>query len=271
MARSEKALGPLQAAFAQARARGECALVGYAMAGDPDLAASLEVFCAMVEGGADVLELGVAFSDPIADGPVIQAASERALKAGATLPRVLTELVPALRKRCPHTPLVIMTYANVVLAYGEQRFAETAAAAGVSGAILPDLPPEESGAVRDLFDRAGLDLVPLCAPTTPPARAQGIAREARGFLYCVSVAGVTGMRAELPPELRGRLDLVRAASRVPVVAGFGISTAEQAASLAAHADGVVVGSAIVRAAHAGGPAAARQVCAELKRGLRRAP
>ena len=245
----------LEVAFARARARGECALVGYAMAGDPDLARSLEVFCAMVDGGADVLEVGVAFSDPIADGPVIQAASERALQAGATLQRVLQELIPALRRRCPTTPLVIMTYTNVVLALGEQRYAQVAARAGVSGTVLPDLPPEESASLREAFDAAGLALVPLCAPTTPPPRAQAIARSARGFVYCVSVAGVTGMRAELPPELIGRLALVRSASSVPVVAGFGISTAQQARSLAPHADGVVVGSALVRAAHAGGPAA----------------
>jgi tryptophan synthase alpha chain len=263
------ARGELEAAFARARARGECALVGYAMAGDPDLARSLDVFTAMVEGGVDVLEVGVAFSDPIADGPVIQAASERALRAGATLPRVLEELVPELRRRCPQTPLVVMTYANVVMALGEQRYAQWAVAAGVSGTILPDLPPEESAELRATFDAAGMDLIPLCAPTTPDARAEGIAREARGFVYCVSVAGVTGMRTELPPELGGRLDLVRRAARVPVVAGFGISTAEQARTLAAHADGVVVGSALVRAAHADGPAAVRQVCADLKRGLRR--
>ena len=259
----------LETAFAQAKARGECALVGYAMAGDPDLAGSLEVFCAMAEGGADVLEVGVAFSDPIADGPVIQAASERALKAGATLRRVLEELIPALRRRCPTTPLVIMTYANVVMALGEQAYARAAVAAGVSGTILPDLPPEESAGMREAFDAAGLALIPLCAPTTPSARAEAIARSARGFVYCVSVAGVTGMRAELPPELGSRLALVRAAAPVPVVAGFGISTAEQARSLARSADGVVVGSAIVRAAHAGGPAEVRQLCAQLKDALRR--
>lgn len=263
------AQGELEAAFARAKAKGECALVGYAMAGDPDLARSLEVFCAMVEGGADVLEVGVAFSDPIADGPVIQAASERALAAGATLPRVLHELVPALRRRCPTTPLVIMTYANVVMALGEQAYARAAVAAGVSGTILPDLPPEESAGVREAFDAEGLALIPLCAPTTPPARAEHIARSARGFVYCVAVSGVTGMRAELPAALSGRLDLVRGVAPVPVVAGFGISTAEQARTLASHADGVVVGSALVRAAHADGPAAVRQLCAELKRGLRR--
>jgi tryptophan synthase alpha chain len=256
-------------AFARAKARGEGALVAYAMAGDPDLARSVDVFAACVEGGADVLEIGVAFSDPIADGPVIQAASERALKAGSTLKRVLDEVVPAVRARCPQTPLVVMTYVNVIMAMGEERYAKLARERGVSGTILPDLPPEESASIRAAFDKEGLALIPLCAPTTPPARAETIAKDGRGFVYCVSVAGVTGMRSELPSNLSERLELVRRSSPVPVVAGFGISTAEQARVVGAHADGVVVGSAIVRAAQADGPAAARQVCAEIKRGLKR--
>ena len=261
--------GEIAQAFARAKERGEGALVAYAMARDPDLPRSVDVFAACVEGGADVLEIGVAFSDPIADGPVIQGASERALKAGSTLVRVLDEVVPAVRARCPGTPLVVMTYVNVVMALGEERYARLARERGVCGTILPDLPPEESEGVRAAFDREGLALIPLCAPTTPPARAERIARDARGFVYCVSVAGVTGMRSELPPNLSERLELVRRVSPVPVVAGFGISTAEHARVVGAHADGVVVGSAIVRAAQADGPGAARQVCAEIKRGLRR--
>ncbi|RYZ34560.1 MAG: tryptophan synthase subunit alpha, partial [Myxococcaceae bacterium] len=174
-----------------------------------------------------------------------------------------------VRRRCPETPLVIMTYVNVVMAMGEARYAKLARERGISGTILPDLPPEESEALRAAFDAEGIDLIPLCAPTTPPARAEGIAKDARGFVYCVSVAGVTGMRAELPPNLSERLDLVRRAASVPVVAGFGISTGEQAKALVAHADGVVVGSALVRAAHSDGPQAAKQLCAEIKRGLKR--
>ncbi|SEU36717.1 tryptophan synthase subunit alpha [Stigmatella erecta] len=261
--------GEIAAAFAKAKARGEGALVAYAMAGDPDLARSVDVFAAMVEGGADILEIGVAFSDPIADGPVIQAASERALKAGASLKRVLDEVVPEVRKRCPETPLVVMTYINVVMAMGQEKYAKLAREKGISGTILPDLPPEESTGIRAAFDAAGMDLIPLCAPTTPPARAEAIAKDARGFVYCVSVAGVTGMRAELPADLSSRLELVKRASPVPITAGFGISTAEQARAIGAHADGVVVGSALVRAAHADGPSAARQLCAEIKRGLKR--
>ena len=261
--------GEIAEAFARAKARGEGALVAYAMAGDPDLARSVDVFAALVEGGADILEIGVAFSDPIADGPVIQAASERALKAGSTLKRVLDEVVPAVRQRCPQTPLVVMTYVNVVMAMGEERYAKLARERGVSGTILPDLPPEESESIRAAFDQEGMDLIPLCAPTTSPTRAESIAKDARGFVYCVSVAGVTGMRSELPANLSERLELVRRLSPVPVVAGFGISNAEQAQVVGAHADGVVVGSAIVRAAQADGPAAARQVCVEIKRGLKR--
>lgn len=258
----------LKDAFERARQRGEGALVGYAMAGDPDLKRSVDVFAAMVEGGADVLEMGVAFSDPIADGPVIQAASERALKAGATLQRVLDEVVPEVRRRCPETPLVVMTYVNIVMALGEARFAALARERGIAGAILPDLPPEESAELRATFDSAGLDLVPLCAPTTSASRAERIARDARGFLYCVSVAGVTGARLALPPELGERLASLKKVASVPVVAGFGVSSAEQARSLAAHADGVVVGSAIVRAVHEEGSSGARRVCAEIKQGLR---
>ncbi|WP_257448458.1 tryptophan synthase subunit alpha [Archangium lipolyticum] len=261
--------GEIAEAFARAKARGEGTLVAYAMAGDPDLPRSVDVFAACVEGGADILEIGVAFSDPIADGPVIQGASERALKAGSTLKRVLDEVVPAVRARCPQTPLVIMTYVNVVMAMGEERYAKLARERGVSGTILPDLPPEESASLRAAFDKEGLELIPLCAPTTSPARAGSIAKDARGFVYCVSVAGVTGMRSELPANLSERLELVRRLSPVPVVAGFGISSAEQARVVGAHADGVVVGSAIVRAAQADGPAAARQVCADIKRGLKR--
>jgi tryptophan synthase alpha chain len=182
---------------------------------------------------------------------------------------VLDEVVPAVRQRCPETPLVVMTYVNVVMAMGEERYAKLARERGVSGTILPDLPPEESGSIREAFDKEGMELIPLCAPTTSPTRAESIAKDARGFVYCVSVAGVTGMRSELPANLSERLELVRRLSPVPVVAGFGISTAEQAQVVGAHADGVVVGSAIVRAAQADGPAAARQVCAEIKRGLKR--
>ncbi|WNZ60780.1 tryptophan synthase subunit alpha [Myxococcus sp. MxC21-1] len=261
--------GEIAQTFAQAKARGEGVLVTYAMAGDPDLPRSVDVFAALVEGGADVLEIGVAFSDPIADGPVIQGAAERALKAGSTLKRVLDEVVPAVRKRCPQTPLVIMTYVNLIMAMGEARYAKLARERGVSGTILPDLPPEESASLRATFDAEGMDLIPLCAPTTPPARAEAIAKDGRGFVYCVSVSGVTGMRAELPPDLSQRLDLVRKAATVPVVAGFGISTAEQARMLSAHADGVVVGSALVRAAHTEGLEAAKALCADIKRGLRR--
>jgi tryptophan synthase alpha chain len=261
--------GAIADAFARAKARGEGALVAYAMAGDPDLPRSVDVFAACVEGGADILEIGVAFSDPIADGPVIQGASERALKAGSTLRRVLDEVVPAVRERCPQTPLVVMTYVNIIMAMGEERYAKLARERGVSGTILPDLPPEESVGLRQTFAREGVDLISLCAPTTSPKRAESIARDARGFVYCVAVAGVTGMRSQLPADLSERLELVRRVSPVPVVAGFGISSAEQARVVGANADGVVVGSAIVRAAQADGPSAARQVCADIKRGLKR--
>ena len=229
----------------------------------------MDVFAAMVEGGADVLEIGVAFSDPIADGPVIQAASERALKAGATLRRVLDEVVPEVRRRCPETPLVIMTYVNVVMAMGEERYAKLARERGISGTILPDLPPEESAGLRAAFDEEGVDLIPLCAPTTPPARAEAIAKDARGFVYCVSVAGVTGMRAELPPDLSERLDLVRAprpcrwwrASASPPRSRPGRWWPTRTAWWWA--------ARWCAPRTRTGPAAAKQLCADIKRGLKR--
>ncbi len=223
----------------------------------------------MVEGGADVLEVGVAFSDPIADGPVIQAASERALKAGATLKRVLRR---GGARGAPALPPDAAGHHDVrQRGDGDGRGALREAGRGSRRVGHHPAGPASRGEreLREAFDAAGVDLIPLCAPTTPPARAESIAKDARGFVYCVSVAGVTGMRAELPADLSERLELVRRRSPVPVVAGFGISTAEQAQVVAAHADGVVVGSAIVRAAQADGPAAARQVCAEIKRGLKR--
>jgi tryptophan synthase alpha chain len=242
--------------------RGRTALVCYAMGGDPTLAATQELLRAIDGEGADVIEIGLPFSDPIADGPTLQAAATRALRGGTTLPRLL-EAVAGLRLRAP---LVGMGYMNPVESMGGPAFARALAQAGMAGAIVPDLPLEEAGPLRDDLAKAGVDLVPLVAPTTGPARAAAIAQKARGFLYYVSVTGVTGARNELPPDLAARLRELRALSPVPVAVGFGISRPEQAAALRGLTDGVVVGSALVAAHHQGGVRAV----AELVRGLRAA-
>jgi tryptophan synthase alpha chain len=234
----------IAAAFA-AKA-GRAALMPYLMGGFPDLERSTAIGLAYADAGADLVELGVPFSDPLADGPVIHAAGTRALAAGATLHGIL-EVAARLSERLP---VVLMCYANPMFARGAERFAHELAEAGASGLIVPDLPLEESAAVRDACDAAGLALVPLIAPTTPDDRLAAIVRGARGFVYTVSVTGTTGERAAaLDGSLASVLALAKAHSPVPVAVGFGISEpAQAAAAAAAGADGVIVGSRLVRAA-----------------------
>jgi tryptophan synthase alpha chain len=234
----------LDATFARLRANGERALVAYLMAGDPSLAETERLVVEAERRGADVVELGVPFSDPLADGPVIQRAGVRALATGTTLSRVL-EMVATLRGRV-RVPLVLMAYYNPVLAFGLKAFARTAADAGADGVIVPDLPHEESGPLRAEAEPAGLDLIHLVAPTSPPARVKVIARLSRGFIYVVSLTGVTGERRELPKDLDAQLRTLRLVTTKPVCVGFGVSTPEQVAAVGRVADGVVVGSAIVR-------------------------
>lgn len=234
----------LDATFAALRARGARALVPYFTAGDPSLAATATLMLEASRQGADVIELGVPFSDPLADGPVIQRATQRALAAGVTLPRVL-EMVRELRDDLT-TPLVLMIYYNPILAFGLKAFCRTAVEAGVDGVLVIDLPPEEADPLHAEADPLGLDVVHFVAPTTPPARMRTIARASRGFIYLVSLTGITGERASLPPDLTGLLHTLRGVTTKPVCVGFGISTPEQSAMVGAHADGVIVGSAIVR-------------------------
>ena len=242
------------------------ALMPYLMGGYPDVRASIECGLAAVEAGADLLELGIPFSDPLADGPVIHSAATAALEKGVHVHDVLG----VARELGAQVPVVLMVYANPILARGAERFAAEAAEAGAAGLIVPDLPHDEAGAVRDACDAAGLALVPLVAPTTTDERLAEIGRDARGFIYTVSLAGTTGERDEVAPELAGTVERVRAATDVPVAVGFGISTAEQARSVAAVADGVIVGSRIVRAAGEGGAAAVGEIVAELATGLQSA-
>jgi tryptophan synthase alpha chain len=245
----------IRLAFEACRADERAALITYLMAGDPDLSTSGEMALACVEGGADILEIGIPFSDPIADGPTIQLAGERALAAGTDAAGVL-ELVSRVR-RATEVPIALMGYVNPVLAYGERRFLADAARAGADALILPDLPPEEAGEVAAAARDAGVALVFLLAPTSTPDRRRAACAAATGFVYFVSVTGVTGARRELPAELPGLLSAVRAESPVPVVVGFGVSEPEQARELGRLADGVVVGSALVSRIALGGSRKAR--------------
>ena len=239
------------------------ALMPYLMGGHPDLPASRECAAAAASAGADLIELGVPFSDPLADGPVIHAAGTRALKAGVTPQDVLSvcESVAA------ELPVVLMVYANVVLSEGVESYTRRAAAAGAAGIIVPDLPYEESPELRAACEAAGLALVPLVAPTTPSARLAEIGAVARGFIYAVSLTGTTGERSELPPELGAMVERVRSATTAPVAVGFGISTPEQARAVGELADGVIVGSRVVRAAGQGGARAVGELVSELAAAL----
>lgn len=243
-------------AFERARAERRAALVTYLCAGDPSLEATRVLVPTLFAAGADVVELGIPFSDPIADGPTIQAASFRALQSGTTVRKVL-QVVRDLRAAGTTGPIVLMTYLNPLYALGLPAFFESAAAAGVDGVIIPDLPLEECEETAQLAAGAGVDLVLLVAPTTPPERLAQIGKRTRGFLYFVSVAGVTGARVELPSDLAQRLAQAREVSAAPVAVGFGIATPEQIRGLRTHADGVVVGSALVKLAHESGGDPAR--------------
>jgi tryptophan synthase alpha chain len=245
-------LGRIAGAFGRARAEGRPALVTYVMGGDPSASASARLALACAAGGADILELGVPFSDPIADGPTIQRAAERALAAGATVTQVL-EVARAVRRKTD-VPLVLMGYVNPMLALGWERFLDGCVKSGVDGLIVPDLPPEEAAELRQAARIRGMATVFLLAPTSTPARRAAVLAATTGFVYFVSVTGVTGSRAALPSDLGTRLDEVRAQSLCPVVVGFGVSSGAQVRALGSHADGVVVGSAIVaRGAERGSP------------------
>ena len=229
--------------FAELRLRGGSALVPFVTAGDPDFETTAAAVVAMAEAGADVIELGVPFSDPIAEGPVIQRASERALAKGANLRKIL-DLVRQLRSQID-TPLVLMGYANPLFAMGSQSFARAASEAGVDGVIVADLPPEEGSELYGACRDHGIDPILLAAPTTAPARLEFLVRETRGFLYYVSLTGVTGARGELALGIEEAVQGARAFGDVPICVGFGISTPEQAREVCRYADGVVIGSAIV--------------------------
>jgi tryptophan synthase alpha chain len=230
--------------FRRLRQEGRQAFVAFVTAGDPSLDRTVEVALELERGGVDVLELGVPFSDPLADGPVIQRASERALAGGTTLSGVL-DVVRRIRERS-ELPLLLFSYLNPLLRFGLPRLASAAREAGVDGVLVTDLPPEEAEEWLTPARQAGLDTVFLASPTSPEARLRLVAEASRGFVYAVSRTGVTGERTAISDDARPLVAGLRALSRVPVALGFGISTPEQFASAASVADGVVVGSALVR-------------------------
>jgi tryptophan synthase alpha chain len=234
----------IEGAFAAARAEGRAALMPYMMGGFPDQETATAVAAAYADAGADLIELGVPFSDPLADGPTIHAADTAALAAGATLETVL-ETCAAVAGRIP---VALMCYSNMVLAKGVEEFGALVAGAGAAGVIVPDLPLEEQGAIADALESHGLALIPLVAPTTPPERRARICAGAKGFVYLVSTVGVTGEREDLPPELTDLISAAKDEASVPVAVGFGISTPDQAATVGKQADGVIIGTRLVRAA-----------------------
>lgn len=251
------------------RAQGRTALVGYLVAGDPDAESTPALMHALVEGGADVIELGVPFTDPIADGPTIQAACERALRGGLRLKQVF-EIVARFRERDADTPVVLMGYLNPLEALGHEAYAGRAQEAGADGLLVVDLPAEEAAPLRELLASHSLELVALVAPTTQQARMRSICQSVSGFVYYVSIKGVTGGATADRGELRKQVGRVRELTDRPVGIGFGINDAATAATLAAEADAIIIGSAIVkRIAEHGADAAPRLVgfLAEIREAL----
>jgi tryptophan synthase alpha chain len=260
---------PILDAFTRARAEGRTAIIPYVMAGYPDLATSEAIAVALGEAGADLIELGIPFSDPLADGATIQAASQKALDAGMT-PAGALALAGRITMRA-RTPLLLMTYYNPIFSNGLAPFCEAASQAGVAGLIVPDLPPEEADALGAAAEPHGLALVYLVAPTSTDERIARIAHAAeangRGFLYCVSLSGVTGARKQLPAHLADFLARVRARTRLPLAVGFGVSRAEHVAEIGRFADGAVVASALLDAVDAAQPDGRVEAAAAFVRAL----
>ena len=262
-------MSKLDHTFAQLRQRGEKALITYIMAGDPSLRETEQLVMELDQAGADIIELGVPFSDPIADGPVIQQAAERALRSGTSL-RTILPMVARLRART-QIPLVLMAYYNNIHAFGPERFCHEAGQAGVDGLILPDMPPDEAGPLKGPAAAAGLQLIFLLAPTSTAKRRAFVARQSQGFVYYVSLTGITGAKLLNLADVRKNVQKIRKVTSLPVAVGFGVATPEDAAKVAAIADGVIVGSAIVKqiAAHQQKPEMVKHV-ADFVRSLKNA-
>jgi tryptophan synthase alpha chain len=262
--------------FAQCRAENRAALVIFVMAGDPDLATSREILLALPKAGADVIEIGMPFTDPMADGPSIQAAGLRALEAGTTLAKTLT-VVADVRRHDPATPIVLMGYYNPIYVYGVEKFLADAKAAGVDGLIVVDLPPEEDEELCIPALRAGLNFIRLATPTTDDRRLPAVLTHTSGFVYYVSITGITGAAIPDYGKVAMAVERIKHHTNLPVCVGFGVKNAQNAAAIAAHADGVVVGTAIVDAlkaslvdgkATAGTVEAVTRLTAELAAGVR---
>jgi tryptophan synthase alpha chain len=236
--------GRIEKKFAYLRQKQEKALVVYLTAGDPDLETTRRLILSLDKAGVDILEIGVPFSDPTADGPIIQAASQRALRSGVTLSRILA-MIESLRN-VSDIPIVLFGYYNPIFSYGNEQFAITAKKAGVDGILIVDLPPEESRELRQYTDRAGIDFISLIAPTTNDDRIKTISHNATGFLYYISITGVTGTAKPVIENIREDVYRIRRMTALPLVVGFGISTPRQAGEIASLADGIVVGSAFVQ-------------------------
>lgn len=236
-------MGRIDATFERVRREGRIALMPYLAIGYPDLETTVELASTLAEAGADVFELGVPYSDPLADGATVQRATQASLKNGVT-PRICVETAARIRAKVD-IPLVLMSYYNPIARYGEAQFCRDAVAAGVDGLIVPDLPPEEADELREAAGAAGLDLIFLVAPTSTGERLAAVDRVASGFVYCVSLTGVTGARSRLAEGLTEYLDRVRAHTKLPLAVGFGISRPEHVQTIAQHADGAIVASALI--------------------------
>lgn len=237
-------MSKIEEVFKDLRVKGRKAFIPYIMAGDPDLAKTEEVILFFEEVGADIVELGIPFTDPLADGPTIQRASERALKKGITLKKVL-EFVKRIR-RSIKIPIVLMTYYNPIFKYGEERFVKETVQYGVKGIIVPDLPPDEATDLIRFSKREGLDTVFLLAPTSTEDRVKTVARTSSGFIYYVSITGITGSRLQIDESLGESIKKIRKITDKPVCVGFGVSNPEEASRVSEIADGVIIGSAIVK-------------------------
>lgn len=259
----------LDRTFAQLRQNGEKALIAYVMAGDPSLQVTEQLVVELEQAGADIIELGVPFSDPIADGPVIQQAAERALRSGTSL-RAILSMIAGLRDKT-QIPLVLMAYYNSIHSFGPERFCHEAVQAGIDGLILPDMPPDESSPLKGPAAAAGLPLIFLLAPTSTAERRTFVARQSHGFVYYVSLTGITGAKLVNLADVSKNVEKIRKVTDVPIAVGFGVATPEDAAKVAAIADGVIVGSAIVKqiAAYREKPEMVKKV-AEFVRSLKRA-
>jgi tryptophan synthase alpha chain len=247
-AREEGTASRLSQRFAQLRARGEKALIGFVTAGDPSAQQTVEIVTALAEAGVDAVEIGIPFSDPLADGPSIQASSQRALENGMTTAQALS-VVQSIRHLSPALPIILMTYYNPIRHYGLEHYAADARSAGADANIVTDLTPEEADDWKRISVAQGLDTIFLLAPTSTQARIEIVSRLSTGFVYCVSRTGVTGARQDVPAELREIVTRIQANTREPVCVGFGISQPEHVRRICAFADGVVVGSALVDLIH----------------------